>query len=82
MEFQKKMTRDDAELIIAFANCDMVASRAANKVYLHRNTLLYHFNRIKKATGLNPRCFYDLIDLVKMENSVLNDGCACTAKTK
>ena len=65
------MTRDDAKLIIAFANCDMNASRTANAVYLHRNTLLYHFYKIEKATGLNPRRFYDLIDLVRMANSVL-----------
>ena len=32
-----------------------------NKLYLHRNTLIYRLDKIEKATGLNIRKFSDAI---------------------
>lgn len=32
---------------------------------------LYHLNKVKQQTGLDPRRFYDLVELVKMAQEVL-----------
>ena len=33
------------------------------RLYLHKNTLQYRLNRIRKVTGLNPRDFEDAVIL-------------------
>lgn len=37
----------------------------------HRNTVLYHLDKVKRQTGLDPRRFYDLVELVKIAQEVL-----------
>lgn len=54
------------EAIQAFAQHSMNASETARSLYIHRNTLAYHFERIKQRTNLDPLNFYDLVELVKM----------------
>jgi DNA-binding PucR family transcriptional regulator len=44
----------------------MNVSKTARKLYIHRNTVMFHFDKVKEKTGLDPRNFYDLIALVKM----------------
>lgn len=61
------MKETDALLLRGFAENDMNATRAADALYLHRNTLLYRLDRIKRETGLDPRKFYDLAKLLGME---------------
>ena len=56
----------DKKAILAYAASNMNATDAANKLYVHRNTLIYRLNRLKQKTGLDPQCFYDLIKLVKL----------------
>lgn len=60
------MTNEDKALIRAYAENNMNREQAARQVYMHRNTAGYRFERIKKETGLDPQCFYDLVKLVKM----------------
>jgi carbohydrate diacid regulator len=48
----------DGELMktaVAFVASDLNESRAAATLYMHRNTLIYRLNKIKKLTGLDIR---------------------------
>lgn len=38
-------------------------SDAAQKLFIHRNTLIYRLNKIHKATGYDPRSFEDAMNL-------------------
>jgi sugar diacid utilization regulator len=58
------MTPFEIEMIRAYAECDMSVERAAKKLYVHSNTIHYHFNKITKQTGLNPRTFSGLVELL------------------
>lgn len=58
----------EKETILAFAECNMNVQDTANKVFAHRNTVVYRFQRIKEKTRLNQICFYDLIKLLEMVN--------------
>jgi DNA-binding PucR family transcriptional regulator len=60
------MTELQKEIILTFALCDMNVSKTARKLYIHRNTVMFHFDKVKEKTGLDPHNFYDLIALVKM----------------
>jgi carbohydrate diacid regulator len=46
-----------------FFDCNLCVSEAANKLYIHRNTLAYRLNRIKEITGLDPRNIYDAMHI-------------------
>ena len=59
------MTNDDKALLRAYAENDMILEQAARQVYMHRNTAFYRFERIKKETGVDPHCFYDLVALLR-----------------
>ncbi len=41
----------------AFLECGMNVSETARKLYMHRNTLMYRLNAIKKQTGLDLKNF-------------------------
>lgn len=60
------MTQFDIETILALADNDMSVGRAAKKMYVHRNTVVYRIAKIRDETGLNAKCFHDLVKLVKM----------------
>lgn len=59
---------DDVErnVIMAMADENLRVSKAANSLYLHRNTVVYHLDQIQEITGLDPRKFYDLVELIDM----------------
>lgn len=59
------------ETILAFAECDMSILKTSKKTNYHWNTIMYHLEKTRKKTGLNPRRFYDLVKLVEM---VKEDG--------
>lgn len=54
------------ETVIALAQNNMDESKTARVTRYHRNTLVYHLGRIHEQTGLNPRCFFDLVKLYEM----------------
>ena len=60
------MNEMDVLVILGLAEHDMNLSKAAKLLFVHRNTMVYHINRVKRITGLNPMKFYDLCKLVKM----------------
>lgn len=48
----------------ALADNDMDVTRTANAMFLHRNGLLYRLNVIRRNTGKNLLCFYDLCEVL------------------
>lgn len=65
------MNKEDAHIVVAMANHNMNVTDVARVIFTHRNTVLYHLNKVKQQTGLDPRRFYDLVELVKMAQEVL-----------
>jgi sugar diacid utilization regulator len=52
----------DSEMIVTieqFVNCGLNISDAARKLYVHRNTLIYRLDKIKKETSFDVREFKD-----------------------
>ena len=56
----------DKETVIALAKNNMNTTDTANQLGLHRNTVLYRYDRMRNRTGLDARNFYDLCKLVNM----------------
>ena len=56
----------DRKIILTFAECDMNTLAASEKLFLHRNTVEYHFEKVKRLTGIDPKTFYGLVRLVDM----------------
>ena len=64
----------DAHIVVAMANHNMNVTNVARAIFMHRNTVTYHLDKVKQQTGLDPRRFYDLVELVKMAQEVLENG--------
>ena len=62
----KKLTDTDMKILIGFANNNMNASKIAKQLYMHRNTVMYHLEKIKMTTELNPLNFFELIQLMEL----------------
>ena len=58
------LTQLELERIRDFADNDMNTSIVARKTFCHRNTVVYQLEKVKKKTGLDPTCFYDLVQLL------------------
>lgn len=52
---------DTIKTIEVFFNCDLNLSEAAKKLYVHRNTLIYRLDKIKKYTSYDIRSFNEAI---------------------
>lgn len=68
------MNKEDAHIVMAMANHNVNVTDVARAIFTHRNTVLYHLNKVKRQTGLDPRRFYDLVELVRMAQEVLENG--------
>ena len=55
----------DVSIVLALAENRMNASEVARQLFMHRNTVVYHIEKVKRTTGLDPLDFYDLHKLVK-----------------
>lgn len=58
------LSEQRCNIILAFADNNMNVSNTAKQLFMHRNTVVYHLERIKEFTDKNPFNFYDLHDLV------------------
>jgi transcriptional regulator with XRE-family HTH domain len=56
----------DKKIILALADYNMNEAQVARKMYMHRNSVVYHLHNVRDATGLDPENFYDLAKLVEM----------------
>lgn len=61
-----RLSPAEAEVVRALAACDMRIGAAALVVHKNRNTVMYWLDQIRKHTGLDPRKFYDLIQLLQL----------------
>lgn len=57
------LSDEDKQLLKVYYEENMSLSAAGQKLFLHKNTLQYKLNRIKKITGYNPRVFRDAVIL-------------------
>lgn len=69
---QGKLDEQDFELILSFAANNMNCTNTGKAMYMHYNSIRYRLESIQRKTGLDPRKFYDLVELVKMAKSDLN----------
>ena len=73
MNHQNKITEIQQELITLFAKCDMNMSKTSRIGHIHRNTIYYHFDKVKENTGIDPRKFFGLVELLNdINNSKLD----------
>ena len=66
MEEKELMTKRQAEVVLAFARSGMQLTAAAKKLYTTGATISYHLGKVREQTGMNPRDFFDLYELVDM----------------
>ncbi|NBI07825.1 PucR family transcriptional regulator [Senegalia massiliensis] len=52
-----ELNKDDIKTAEVFLNLSLNISESARKLYVHRNTLIYRLEKIKKHTGLDLRNF-------------------------
>lgn len=65
------MTEQELKIINTLADCNMNVQKTANKLNYHRNTIVYHLEKIKEETGHDPMNFYDLVELVNLIREVV-----------
>lgn len=58
------MTKQQAEIILAYAKNSMSIKKTGQQLYMCDATVSYHLNKIERQMGWNPRKFYDLCYLV------------------
>ena len=63
-----KLTRVDVDVIMAYAECGMRLSTAAKAIHYAKMTIEYHLTSVYQKTGLNPKKFYDLVELIRLIN--------------
>ena len=68
------MSELDKKVIIALADNRMNTTDAANSLQMHRNTVLYHIEKVKRKTGLDPRDFHDMCKLFAMVSGEREDN--------
>ena len=58
------MTRQQAKIILAYAENDMELKSTGKQLYMTDASIAYHLKQINEKMGWNPRKFYDLCYLV------------------
>lgn len=62
----KELTDIDIQVVLAFADNNMDATKTGRNLFLHKSTVRYHLESVWEKTGLNPLKFYDLVALVRI----------------
>ena len=52
-------SRINSDFINEYLKYDLNVSKAAKKMFLHRNTLIYNLDKLKETSGFDLRCFKD-----------------------
>lgn len=70
------VTYTQKQIVKAFARCDMDTPRTAKETMYSRQNVDYHLRMVQIKTGLNPRCFFDLVQLLILfgDNDMLKMG--------
>jgi carbohydrate diacid regulator len=56
----------EVEVIRGLADNNMNITQTATALYMHRNTVSYRIERIRKKTGIDPMNFYGLCKLLML----------------
>ena len=62
----EKLTEDDILILRAYADCNMTAARAAAHLSYSSGAVNYHLYRIEDKTGIDPRTFWGLTELLEL----------------
>lgn len=65
------MTITQAEIILTLAKNNLNVAATAREMFMHYNNIHYHTRMIYRNTGLNPKNFDDLNELVRKAKAVL-----------
>lgn len=65
LKSKTKISNREKDVIFALAENKLNVSEVARKLFLNRNTVLYHVGEIKRISGFNPLDFYDLQKLIE-----------------
>lgn len=71
------MTELQKEIVLKLCDCNMKITAVAREMHYYHESIRQHVRKIKEKTGLDPRCFYDLIKLRKMilaERGILDEN--------
>lgn len=60
------LTPDDKRVVVAYANGRMNMKEASRRENYAYTTVAYHLTSVRAKTGLNPKNFHDLAQLVSM----------------
>lgn len=56
------------------ADCDMNTSEVARRMECGRTSVLWYLDKVQEKTGLDARCFYDLVQLIEMLKGETEDA--------
>lgn len=73
-EYSTGLTRQEGEVILAYAKNNMSAKAAGRELYLADMTVYYHLKKILAATGLKPQRFYDLVKLIPIALKTIREA--------
>ena len=62
--WEEQMTECQKEILLALAACSLNMAAVSRKLYMHRKTVAYQVEKIKRETGLDPLNFYQLVKLL------------------
>lgn len=63
---KKELTNEEIDVILLLAENDMNVSAVARDLFISNSAVLWMLTKICVKTKLDPRCFYDLVELVKI----------------
>ncbi|MCC6094603.1 MAG: helix-turn-helix domain-containing protein [Eubacterium sp.] len=55
----RKLDAKDRQMLAMYFSCDCRLKESAERLFVHKNTLQYHLDRIRSVTGYDPRKFTD-----------------------
>jgi len=61
-----QLTEQQKSIIRSMCDNNLSISAVARELSYHRNSIMYHIEKIKEQTGLNPQRYYDLVKLEEM----------------
>lgn len=64
MARKQEIKFENRGILIAYANASMRTNRAAKEVFMSPSGFQYRLDKIKEETGLDPRAFWDLVQLL------------------
>lgn len=65
-EMLNAMTPVDKGVVMAYAEADMKPGIAVSRYHMSHNGVYYHLLSVKAKTGLDPKRFFDLCELVEI----------------